>query len=157
MEICVISVGKISSTWIQEGIRLFESRIGKYVKYSAIIIPDIRNSKTFTKEILKEEEGKIILNHISTSDYVVLMDEKGNEFTSRDFSSWIQKQMNAARKRLVLVIGGPFGFSNSVYERADYKLALSKMTLTHEMAKLFLSEQIYRAMTILKGEPYHHD
>lgn len=157
MELCVVSVGKISSSWIQEGINLFESRIGKYIKFSSIIIPDIRNSKSLSKENIKEEEGKVILNNIQSSDLMVLLDEKGKEFTSREFSNWIQKQMNSGRKRLMLVIGGPFGFSNDVYNRADYKIALSKMTFTHEMAKLILSEQIYRAMTILKGEPYHHD
>lgn len=153
----MVSVGKISSSWIQEGINLFESRIGKYIKFSSIIIPDIRNSKSLSKENIKEEEGKAILNNIQSSDLMVLLDEKGKEFTSREFSDWIQKQMNSGRKRLMLVIGGPFGFSNDVYNRADYKIALSKMTFTHEMAKLILSEQIYRAMTILKGEPYHHD
>lgn len=153
----MVSVGKISSSWIQEGINLFESRIGKYIKFSSIIIPDIRNSKSLSKENIKEEEGKAILNNIQSSDLMVLLDEKGKEFTSREFSDWIQKQMNSGRKRLMLVIGGPFGFSNDVYNRADYKIALSKMTFTHEMAKLILSEQIYRVMTILKGEPYHHD
>lgn len=153
----MVSVGKISSSWIQEGINLFESRIGKYIKFSSIIIPDIRNSKSLSKENIKEEEGKAILNNIQSSDLMVLLDEKGKEFTSREFSDWIQKQMNSGRKRLMLVIGGPFGFSNDVYKRADYKIALSKMTFTHEMAKLILSEQLYRAMTILKGEPYHHD
>lgn len=153
----MVGVGKISSSWIQEGINLFESRIGKYIKFSSIIIPDIRNSKSLSKENIKEEEGKAILNNIQSSDLMVLLDEKGKEFTSREFSDWIQKQMNSGRKRLMLVIGGPFGFANDVYNRADYKIALSKMTFTHEMAKLILSEQIYRVMTILKGEPYHHD
>ena len=157
MEICILSVGKISSQWIQEGISLFESRLGKYTKYTAIIVPDIKNAKSLSKESLKEEEGKLILQQFQPSDFIVLMDEKGKEFTSRDFSEWLQKQMNSGRKRLVIVIGGPYGFSEAVYSRADYKIALSKMTFTHEMAKLILTEQIYRGMTILKGEPYHHD
>ena len=157
MEICVLSVGKISSTWIQQGIELFETRIGKYLKFSTIILPDIKNAKSLSIETIKEEEGKLILNKLQPSDHVVLMDEKGKEYSSREFADWIQRQMNSGRKRLVIIIGGPFGFSNSVYERANSKIALSKMTFTHEMAKLVLSEQIYRAMTILKGEPYHHD
>ena len=157
MEICVVSVGKISSKWIQEGIDLFESRISRYVKFSSVIIPDVKNSKSMPVENLKEEEGKLIVTNLTSSDFVVLMDEKGKEHTSRGFAEWVQKQMNTGRKRLVLVIGGPYGFSQEVYSRADSMIALSKMTFTHEMAKLLLSEQIYRAMTILKGEPYHHD
>ena len=157
MEICVVSVGKISSKWIQEGIDLFESRISRYVKFSSVIIPDVKNSKSMPVENLKEEEGKLIVSNLTSSDFVVLMDEKGKEHTSRGFAEWVQKQMNTGRKRLVLVIGGPYGFSQEVYSRADSMIALSKMTFTHEMAKLLLSEQIYRAMTILKGEPYHHD
>ncbi|MCH5241033.1 MAG: 23S rRNA (pseudouridine(1915)-N(3))-methyltransferase RlmH [Muribaculaceae bacterium] len=157
MEVCVLSVGKISSKWIQEGIDLFESRISRYVKFSSVIIPDVKNSKSMPLENLKEEEGKLIVANLTSSDFVVLMDEKGKEHTSRGFAEWVQKQMNTGRKRLVLVIGGPYGFSQEVYSRADSMIALSKMTFTHEMAKLLLSEQIYRAMTILKGEPYHHD
>lgn len=152
-----MSVGKISSGWIQEGLDLFESRLGRYIKFTSIIIPDIRNAKSLSVEIIKEEEGKAIIGNLQASDFVVLMDEKGNEFTSRGFADWIQKQMNSGRKRLVLIIGGPFGFSKEVYSRANSLIALSKMTLTHEMAKLVLTEQLYRGMTILKGEPYHHD
>lgn len=157
MEICIISVGRISSSWIYEGINQFEMRIPKYVKYSSIIVPDIKNAKSLSTDALKEEEGKLILQNIGPSDFVVIMDERGKEFTSRNFSDWIQKQMNSGRKRLAMVIGGPFGFSKQIYERADSKISLSQMTLTHELAKLFLVEQIYRALTILKGEPYHHD
>lgn len=157
MEICVLSVGKISSPWIMQGLELFESRIKKYIKFSTLIIPDIKNTKSLSKENIKEEEGKAILNNLQSSDFVVLMDERGKEFTSREFAEWIQKQMNSGKKRLVIIIGGPFGFSENVYTRTDFKIALSKMTFTHEMAKLVLTEQIYRSMTILKGEPYHHD
>ena len=157
MEICVLSVGKISSPGIMQGLELFESRIKKYIKFSTLIIPDIKNTKSLSKENIKEEEGKAILNNLQSSDFVVLMDERGKEFTSREFAEWIQKQMNSGKKRLVIIIGGPFGFSENVYTRADFKIALSKMTFTHEMAKLVLTEQIYRSMTILKGEPYHHD
>ena len=157
MEICVLSIGKISSSWIQQGIDQFQNRISRFIKFSTIIIPDIKNARSLSIENLKEEEGKAILINLNSSDYVVLMDEKGKEFTSRGFSDWIQKQMNAGRKRLVIIIGGPFGFSQDVYSRADLLIALSMMTFTHEMAKLVLTEQIYRAMTILRGEPYHHD
>lgn len=152
-----MNIGKIASPWIQSGINIFTERIGKYVKYSSIVLPDIKNAKSLSKEIIKEEEGKTITANLSSSDFVVLMDERGKEFTSRGFADWIQKQMNSGRKRLVFIIGGPFGLSQEVYSKANSKIALSQMTLTHEMAKLMLSEQLYRAMTILKGEPYHHD
>lgn len=152
-----MNIGKIASPWIQNGINIFTERIGKYVKYSSIVLPDIKNAKSLSKETIKEEEGKTITANLSSSDFVVLMDERGKEFTSRGFADWIQKQMNSGRKRLVFIIGGPFGLSQEVYSKANSKIALSQMTLTHEMAKLMLSEQLYRAMTILKGEPYHHD
>ena len=157
MEICILSVGKISSPWISQGLSLFETRLPHYIKFNTIIIPDIKNSKALSKELIKEEEGKLILGNVLPSDQVVLMDEKGKEKTSREFADWIQKMMNAGLKRLLFVIGGPFGFAQSVYNRADAKISLSAMTFTHEMAKLILTEQIYRAMTILRGEPYHHD
>lgn len=156
MDLCILSIGKISAPWIQQGLCNFESRIERYIKFSTIIIPDIKNCRSFTKENLKEEEGKAILQHLSPSDCIVIMDEKGKEFTSLEFSDWVQKQMNSGRKRLVIIIGGPYGFSQSVYDRAHFKIALSKMTFTHEMAKLIITEQLYRAFTILKGEPYHH-
>lgn len=157
MEICILSVGKVNTPWIQKGLELFESRINKYIKFSVLIIPDIKNTKSLSIENIKEEEGKSILSNLNPSDFVVLMDEKGKEFTSRCFSDWIQKQMNSGRKRLVLIIGGPYGFSSNLYSKADSLISLSKMTFTHEMAKLILTEQTYRALTILKGEPYHHD
>lgn len=157
MEICILSIGKINNPWLSEGIKSYESRISNYIKFSINILPDIKNVKNLTKENIKEEEGRLILANISGSDLVVLLDEKGQEFTSREFADWIQKKLNSGRKKLVLIIGGPYGFSKNVYDRADSKIALSKMTFTHEMAKLLLIEQLYRAMTILRGEPYHHD
>lgn len=152
-----MSVGKVMTAWIQEGVDLYGNRISKYIKFSPLIVPDIKNAKSLPKEMVKESEGKEILKQIFPSDYMILMDEKGKDLTSREFSDWIVKQMNSGKKRLVLVIGGPYGFSQAVYDRCDAKIALSKMTFTHEMAKLILTEQIYRAFTIMKGEPYHHD
>ena len=157
MEICVLSVGKIASSWIQHGISHFESRICKYIKYTPIIVADVKNSKSLPVENIKEAEGKAILKLLNNSDFVVLMDEKGIISTSREFALWLQKQMNTGIKRLVIIIGGPFGFSKEIYDRANSLLSLSKMTFTHEMAKLILTEQIYRGLTILKGEPYHQD
>ena len=116
MEICILSVGKISASWIKQGIDQYESRILKYIKFTQWVIPDIKSSKSLSKETIKEEEGKLLLNNITSSDFVVIMDEKGIELTSRSFSEWIQKQMNSGRKRLVFVIGGPYGFSNEIYK-----------------------------------------
>lgn len=157
MEICLMSIGNVSVDWIKKGIEQFESRIIRYVKFSSIVIPDIRNAKSLPVETIKIEEGRLILANIVSSDFLVLLDEKGSEYTSRGFAEWFQKQMNAGRKRIVLLIGGPYGFSEDIYSRANVKIALSKMTFTHEMAKLILTEQIYRSFTILRGEPYHHD
>lgn len=157
MEIRIISIGKVSVKWIKDGIEEYSSRLGKYVKFSIKEIPDIKQSGNKPIEKIKELEGISILNELSSSDFVVVMDEKGHEYSSREFAVWIEKIMASGKKRLSLVIGGPFGFSQAVYDRADHKIALSKMTFTHEMAKLICTEQLYRAMSILKGEPYHHD
>lgn len=153
----LLSVGKISFPWIKDGIREFESRLAKYIKFTAKELPDIKNSKTLSHDRIKEEEGKLITAELSQADIVAILDERGKEMISRDFAGWIEKQMISGRKRLVFIIGGPYGFSEVVYKRADFKISLSKMTFTHEMAKLFFIEQLYRSMTILRGEPYHHD
>ena len=127
-----------------------------YVRFSFEIIPDLKNSKNLSEKLQKEEEGKIILSKISNSDRLILLDENGQEMNSVGFSNFLQKQMNSGLKRLVLVIGGPYGFSEAVYKKASSKLALSKMTFSHQMVRLFIIEQLYRSFTILKNEPYHH-
>lgn len=157
MDIVIVSIGKVSVNWIKDGIAEYSERLRKYLKFYIKEIPDIKKAGNYPIEKIKELEGNLILNELNISDYVVLLDERGKEFTSRNFSEWIEKQMVSGKKRIVFVIGGPFGFSKDVYERKDFMIALSEMTFTHEMAKLFCTEQLYRAMTILKGEPYHHD
>ena len=127
-----------------------------YVRFSFEIIPDLKNSKNLSERLQKKEEGKIILSKISNSDRLILLDENGQEMNSVGFSNFLQKQMNSGLKRLVLVIGGPYGFSEDVYKKASSKLALSKMTFSHQMVRLFIIEQLYRSFTILKNEPYHH-
>ena len=127
-----------------------------YVRFSFEIIPDLKNSKNLSEKLQKKEEGKIILSKISNSDRLILLDENGQEMNSVGFSNFLQKQMNSGLKRLVLVIGGPYGFSEDVYKKASSKLALSKMTFSHQMVRLFIIEQLYRSFTILKNEPYHH-
>lgn len=152
-----MTVGATSSRYIIEGIEEYLKRLKRYIQFSVVTVPDIKNTKSMTAQMQKEAEGSAILSRINTSDMVVLLDEKGKEYTSVEFSSYMQRQMLSGRKRLVFIIGGPYGFSQDVYERSDGKISLSRMTFNHEMVRLFFIEQIYRAMTILRGEPYHHE
>lgn len=157
MDILLLTVGKTTQSYIQAGIDEFSKRLKRYISFKIECLPDIKTTRTLTAEIQKEKEGDMILNYLSPSDHVVLLDEHGKEFNSVEFSSFIQKIMASGKKRCIFVVGGPYGFSEQVYRRADSKISLSKMTFTHEMVRLFFTEQIYRAMTILRGEPYHHE
>lgn len=124
--------------------------------FEIVIIPDIRNTKNLTEEQQKTMEGELILKQLQPSDTVVLLDEHGNEYRSIDFAKWLEQKCNMSR-RLVFIIGGPYGFSKLMYERANEKISLSKMTFSHQMVRLIFTEQMYRACTIVKGEPYHHE
>lgn len=157
MKITLLVIGKTNEDFIATGIQKYTKRLVHYVPFELKTLPDIKNTKGITESQQKEEEGKLFLGSILSGDYVVLLDEKGKDYTSRQFSEYIAKKMNTVPKNLIFVIGGPYGFSQAMYERANEKLSLSKMTFSHEMIRLFFVEQIYRAMTILKGEPYHHD
>lgn len=157
MKILLIAVGKTATPYINEGIDAYMRRLTHYIPVESMIIPDIKGGKSMTETRQKELEGTAILNEIKGGDHVVLLDERGKELTSRDFAAFIDRKSVTVAKRLIFVIGGPYGFSKEVYDRADEKLSLSRMTFNHEMVRLFFVEQIYRAMTILKGEPYHHD
>lgn len=156
MEISLIVIGKTNARYLQEGIDEYIKRLKHYIPYSITVLPDIKNTKKLTEEQQKEAEGKLMLDALKPGDCLVLLDERGKEFTSVAFADYLQRKMNAGLRRLVFVIGGPYGFSQSVYDRADEKISLSKMTFSHEMIRLFFTEQIYRAMTIQRGEPYHH-
>jgi 23S rRNA (pseudouridine1915-N3)-methyltransferase len=156
MDIKLIAVGKTDKTELDQLIKSYQNRLMHYVRFSFEIIPDLKNSKNLSEKLQKEEEGKIIISKISNSDRLILLDENGQEMNSVGFSNFLQKQMNSGLKRLVLVIGGPYGFSEAVYKKASSKLALSKMTFSHQMVRLFIIEQLYRSFTILKNEPYHH-
>tara|TARA_B110000967_G_scaffold121893_1_gene124491 strand:- start:633 stop:1106 length:474 start_codon:yes stop_codon:yes gene_type:complete len=156
MEIKLIAIGKTDRTELDQLINSYQKRLIHYVRFSFEIIPDIKNSKNLSEKLQKEEEGKLILSKLSNSDRLILLDENGKEMNSVGFSEFLQKQMNSGLKRLVLVIGGPYGFSDAVYKKASGKLALSKMTFSHQMVRLFIIEQLYRSFTILKNEPYHH-
>lgn len=157
MDVILLTVGKTTTSYIQTGIEEYCRRLKRYVPFSIKSLPDIKNSRKMTESQQKEEEGKLILSELSAYDHVVLLDERGSMFTSREFSDFLQKGMLGGKKRMVFVVGGPYGFSPQVYSRANSLLSFSKMTFSHEMIRLFFTEQIYRAMTILKGEPYHHD
>ena len=156
MEISLIVIGKTNARYLQEGIDEYIKRLKHYIPYSITVLPDIKNTKKLTEQQQTEAEGKLMLDALKPGDCLVLLDERGKEFTSVAFADYLQRKMNAGLRRLVFVIGGPYGFSQSVYDRADEKISLSKMTFSHEMIRLFFTEQIYRAMTIQRGEPYHH-
>jgi 23S rRNA (pseudouridine1915-N3)-methyltransferase len=157
MKITLIAIGKTDEAWIQEGINKYVDRLKHYITFNIIIIPDLKNAGKLTQEQQKVEEGKLILQKILNSDHVLLLDEKGKTFSSIDFSGHLQKKMNSGLSHLVFVIGGPFGFSEELYKRAQDKISLSSMTLSHQMIRIFFCEQLYRAFTILKGEKYHHE
>ncbi len=157
MKITLLAIGKTNTKYLQEGIEQYIKRLSHYIPFEFKILPDVKTTKGLTQEKQKEMEGQMFLNCIQSGDIVVLLDEKGKEMTSREFSVYLDKKMVTVAKNLIFVIGGPYGFSQEMYNRANEKLSLSKMTFSHEMIRLFFIEQIYRAMTILKGEPYHHD
>ncbi len=156
MNIKLILVGKTEEKYLREGIEIFEKRLKNYVNFEMIIIPSLKDTKSLSSQIVKEKEGELILKQVSKYDKIILFDEKGLEFTSMDYSVFLQKHMNAGVKNLCFVVGGAFGFSDEVYKKADQKVALSKMTFSHQMIRLLIVEQIYRAFTILKNEPYHN-
>ena len=156
MQIKLIAIGKTDQMELEHLISIYQNRLSHYVRFSFEIIPDLKNSKNLSEKLQKEEEGKLILSKITATDRLILLDENGQEMNSVIFSEFLQKQMNSGIKRLVLVIGGPYGFSEAIYKKATGKLALSKMTFSHQMVRLFVIEQLYRGFTILKNEPYHH-
>jgi 23S rRNA (pseudouridine1915-N3)-methyltransferase len=157
MKIKLIAIGKTDEKFLDEGIEKYLKRLKHYHTFEFSIIPDIKQGGKFTADNLKDAEGKLILQKIQEGDYVILLDEKGKEFTSGEFANFLQKKLNSVTTNLVFVIGGAFGFSPAVYERANDKMALSKMTFSHQMVRLFFIEQLYRGFTILRGEKYHHD
>lgn len=157
MELQLIAIGRTSMKFVAEGIGEYENRLKRYVPFRMECLRDVKGVGQLPEARQKELEGEQILGKLLPSDMVILLDEHGKEHTSRGFAQWLEKQMATGRKRLVFIIGGPYGFSQAVYQRADAKISLSQMTFNHEMVRLFFVEQIYRAMTILRGEPYHHD
>ncbi|WP_264558846.1 23S rRNA (pseudouridine(1915)-N(3))-methyltransferase RlmH [Flavobacterium sp. N2270] len=156
MNIKLITIGKTDNKNLQSLIDEYTKRLSFYVKFDLEIIPDIKNVKNLSEAQQKEKEGELILSKITPTDHLILLDENGKTFSSVGFSNFLQKKMNAGIKTLVFVIGGPYGFSDTVYKQAVGKVSLSEMTFSHQMVRLFVIEQIYRGFTILRNEPYHH-
>lgn len=156
MNIKLITIGKTDDQQLQQLITLYQKRLSFYIKFDLEIIPDLKNVKSLSEIQQKEKEGELILSKIGSTDHLVLLDENGKSFSSVEFSVELQKKMNSGIKTLVFVVGGPYGFSPEVYQKAQGKISLSPMTFSHQMVRLFFVEQLYRAFTILRNEPYHH-
>lgn len=156
MTITLLAIGKTDNKELNILIDEYAKRLSFYVKFNFEVIPDIKNVKNLSEKQQKEKEGHLILKKLSSSDMLVLLDENGKQFSSVGFSDYLQKQMNSGLKNLVFVVGGPYGFSEEIYQRSQGKISLSKMTFSHQMVRLFFIEQLYRGFTILKNEPYHH-
>ena len=156
MKIVLLAIGKTDTAWLAEAIEEYRKRLKHYIPFEFTLIPDIRGVKNLSEDQQKAKEGELLLKNLLPEDYCVLLDEKGRDFSSVEFASYIEKKTHTVSRRLVFIIGGPYGFSNEVYERASEKMSLSKMTFSHQMIRLFFIEQLYRAMTILRNEPYHH-
>lgn len=157
MKIMLMAVGRTQSDYLVTGIDNYIKRINRYMPFELKIIPDVKATRSLSEQQQKEAEGRLMLSALQPGDVVVLLDERGKQYSSREFATVIDRHALQSVRRLVFVIGGPYGFSKEMYDRADSLLSLSKMTFSHEMVRLFFTEQIYRAMTILRGEPYHHD
>ena len=156
MNISLLAIGKTDSGDLQSLIDEYQRRLSHYISFTFALIPDIKNSKNLSEAQQKQQEGVALLKRVQSADRLILLDEKGKAYSSVEFSAMLQKQMNSGIKNLVFVIGGPYGFSEEVYARANGKISLSRMTFSHQMVRLFFIEQLYRGFTILRNEPYHH-
>lgn len=156
MKITFITVGKTEDTYLKDGIEKYIKRLKHYARLELVEIPELKNTKALTEEQQKTKEAELILKKVTVQDHLILLDEAGQEFTSVQFANYLNKQAISSISSLVFVVGGPYGFDESVYQRANDKISLSRMTFSHQMVRLFFVEQLYRAFTIVKGEPYHH-
>ncbi|MBB6680995.1 23S rRNA (pseudouridine(1915)-N(3))-methyltransferase RlmH [Aequorivita sp. 609] len=156
MKITLLAIGKTDNKQLQSLMDDYIKRLGFYIPFELEVIPDIKNAKNLSEALQKQAEGDEILKRTNTADVLILLDEKGKTYTSEGFSQFLQKKMNSGLKNLIFVIGGPYGFSEEVYKRANGKVSLSSMTFSHQMVRLFFIEQLYRGFTILRNEPYHH-
>ncbi|MDR0420601.1 MAG: 23S rRNA (pseudouridine(1915)-N(3))-methyltransferase RlmH [Prevotellaceae bacterium] len=157
MKITLTIVGKTNFDWVTQAVEMYSKRIKKYINFDIKYLPNIKNTKNMTSEVQKNMEGELILSALDAKDYAVLLDERGDNFSSAEFADFINGKITASTKSLVFVIGGAYGFSQNVYKRANSKISLSRMTFSHQSVRLIFAEQLYRAFTIIKGEPYHHE
>ena len=156
MKITLLTVGKTDVRWVREGLELYVSRLSHYVRFALKEIPELKNVSAFTKEQIKEKEGELILSSMTPGDFVVLLDERGRKYRSVEFADFIRERLNRGAD-MVFVVGGAYGFPQKVYSRADSMMSLSDMTFSHQMVRTIFAEQLYRAFTIIRGEPYHHE
>ncbi|MGN1232457.1 MAG: 23S rRNA (pseudouridine(1915)-N(3))-methyltransferase RlmH [Candidatus Cryptobacteroides sp.] len=156
MKITLLTVGKTDVRWVREGLELYASRLSHYVKFAIKEIPELKNVSAFTREQIKEKEGELILSSLAPGDFVILLDERGQQYRSVEFADFIREKLNRGAD-MVFVVGGAYGFSQKVYSRAGSMMSLSNMTFSHQMVRTIFAEQLYRAFTIIKGEPYHHE
>ena len=157
MKITLLTVGKTDKDWVKQGMDIYVSRLKHYIPFAVVEIPELKNVSALTKEQIKTREGELILKNIKPTDDLILLDERGRQYTSVELAKVIQDKISYVGKDMVYVIGGAYGFSEAVYQRANSKISLSKMTFSHQMVRAIFVEQIYRAFTIMKGEPYHHE
>ncbi|MDR2147075.1 MAG: 23S rRNA (pseudouridine(1915)-N(3))-methyltransferase RlmH [Tannerella sp.] len=156
MKVILLTVGRTDAGFWNDATEEYAGRLKHYLTFETVAVPDVKNAKNLTEEQHKEQEGRLILNALQAGDYVVLLDERGKEMTSMQFAQFLEKKLHIVQKRLIFVVGGAFGFSEAVYQRADGQLSMSRMTFSHPMIRAVFTEQLYRAMTILRGEKYHH-
>jgi 23S rRNA (pseudouridine1915-N3)-methyltransferase len=156
MKITFLTVGKTEDAYLKDGIEKYVKRLKHYTRLEVIELPELKNTKALTPEQQKTREAEMILKKIGVTDHVILLDENGMELTSKQFAGYLNKKAVSSGVNLVFVVGGPYGFDEQVYQRGNDKLSLSRMTFSHQMVRLFFTEQLYRAFTIIKGEPYHH-
>ena len=157
MKITLLTVGKTDRDWVRQGLDIYVSRLKHYVSFAMTEIPELKNASSLSREQIKVREGELILKNFKPADDVILLDERGREYSSLEFAKVLQDKISYIGKDIVFVIGGAYGFSDEVYRRADSRMSLSKMTFSHQMVRAIFAEQIYRAFTIIRGEPYHHE
>lgn len=157
MKITLLCIGKTDDKYIQEGLDKYLKRLKHYISFNFVVIPDVKNAKNLSEAQQKEKEAELFFKYVAANDQVILLDERGKEYRSVEFADFLEKKMVSSVQHLVFLIGGPYGFADAVKARANGSLSLSKMTFSHQMIRLFFVEQIYRAFTIMKGEPYHHE
>ncbi|CAI8246854.1 MAG: Ribosomal RNA large subunit methyltransferase H [Flavobacteriales bacterium] len=150
-------MGKTNHVSLRDWLPEYQKRLSHYVKFEWVELPELKNTKNLRESVQKEEEGKRVFKQLNSQDVLVLFDEVGSQYTSKGMANFLQKCMNAGTKNLIFVIGGPYGFSDEIYKRAQYKISLSAMTFSHQMVRIFVAEQLYRAFSILNNEPYHHE